>query len=254
MKGLSTAKVGATPLVEAVGAIPLGEAVIDSSMIISLPDLVGTETETDTKTETGRVGDTVVEVEAEVEVEKNSDEMLVERDDAVVLTSTIKTLPSSTSFPILTSNSIPNSNSKRKRITPTVVSSLVSQPYIGNMLSSTNNTATNNNNSSTNYSSSDVDNGSNDNEKMIKSKIGDNSKRENSDSNAILTEPSSLSVHTVAVTKELSHLASSNSNDSSIDPGGLQPVKPLGIVFPLIPSTITTSNSSTTGGMEIKKV
>ena len=233
---------------EAVGAIPLGEAVIDSSMIISLPDLVGTETEADTKTETGRVGDTVVEIEAEVEVEKNSDEMLVERDDAVVLTSTIKTLPSSTSFPNLTSNSIPNSNSKRKRITPTVVSSLVSQPYIGNMLSSTNNTATNNNNSSTNYSSSDVDNGSND------SKIGDNSVRENNDSNAILTEPSSLSVHTVAVTKELSHLASSNSNDSSIDPGGLQPVKPLGIVFPLIPSTITTSNSSTTGGMEIKKV
>ena len=65
MKGLSTAR---------VGAIPLGEAVIDSSMIISLPDLVGTETETDTKTETGRVGDTVVEAEAEVEVEveKNS--------------------------------------------------------------------------------------------------------------------------------------------------------------------------------------
>ena len=260
LKGLSTA---------IVDAIPLGEAIIDSSIIVPLLDLVGTEVVAEVVAEEG--GEAVIggAVEVEVDVERKSDEMLLVEDDAGALTSTIKSLPSSTSFPILTSTSIPNINSKRKRITPTVVSSLVSQPYIGNMLSSTNNTTTNNNNNSSisnndssinNNISSDAGNSSNRNENTIKTKIGDIIIKENNGSNCVSTELSPVSVHTVGVTTVSSPLAVSNSKDLSTDPNpvavtvAFQPVKPSGIVFPVIPSTITTSISSTSGGMEIKKV
>ena len=178
--------------------------------------------------EDATVEDVAVQIDVELEAEQGN--------------SSGKTLPTSASFPA--STLISSSNTKRKRITPTVVSALGGQAFSGNMLVGSSSSGNGNGKNS----------GSNGNgsEDIIDLSGSSNSNSNSSSSGAatgvdgqLVSLPVPLSPHS----DEIPNVFGSPEGQTvsvSVSPA------PLGIVFPVIPSTLISSNS--TLGIETKKV
>ena len=171
------------------------------------------------------VEDVTVQIEVDVEAEQGN--------------SSGKTLPTSASFPA--STLISSSNTKRKRITPTVVSALGGQAFSGNMLvgsSSSGNGNGKNSGSNGNGSDDIIDlSGSSSNSSSSGTVTGVDGQ--------VVSLPVPLSPHSDEAPNAF---ASPEGQTVSVS---VSPA-PLGIVFPVIPSTLISSNS--TLGVETKKV
>lgn len=231
------------PVVETCTISLDDDAVVDTSIVVSLMNTIvetaiAITTATAKGTETGTTIDTLVEVEEE----ENCVEMVVDGEcpETEIRTGTesgpgmSRTLPAPTSFPVSTSTSIPNSNSKRKRITPTVVSSVGIQLYSGNMMTSSN---------SSSGSIVFIDSGNSSNSKSG----NDSTIPDIKECNAVSFVPSPSLSTEIAFKSDTPHSASKAPKDSLRE-------SQTEIVFPLIAPLLISSNSTATVGMEIKKV